>query len=83
MVSNIWSKQNRVLQEFLKEVRISAQLTQQQLARKINRHQSYISKYESGERRLDLIELKEIVENCNISLNRFVLEFTKRVEKKD
>ena len=33
-----------------------AGLTQQQLARRLERPQSFVSKYESGERRLDVVE---------------------------
>lgn len=35
-------------------------MTQQQLANKLDRPQSFIAKYEQGERRLDLIELMEV-----------------------
>ncbi len=36
---------------------------------------SFVSKYESGERRLDLIELREICEALKISLADFVNRF--------
>lgn len=44
----------------LREARDKAGLTQQQVARRLNRPQSYVSKYESGERRLDVIEFIRI-----------------------
>lgn len=40
----------------LVESRTAAGLTQQQLGRLIGKPQSYVSKFETGERRLDLIE---------------------------
>jgi ribosome-binding protein aMBF1 (putative translation factor) len=40
--------------------RKKADITQQMLADKLNRPQSYVAKYENRERRLDLIELKDI-----------------------
>ena len=44
----------------LKEERKGAGLTQAQLSKKLRRPQSYVSKYERGERRLDVIEFLEI-----------------------
>jgi len=42
----------------LKQARIKAGLTQKETASKIERPQSYISKIEAGEQRLDILELK-------------------------
>jgi len=46
--------------DLLKEERKKAGLTQAQLAKKLRRPQSYVSKYERGDRRLDVIEFLEI-----------------------
>ena len=42
------------------------------LARKLGRPQSFVSKYESGERRLDLLEINEICIALHISLSEVV-----------
>ena len=34
--------------------------------------QSYVSKYESGERRLDLLELRQVCNALDISLEAFI-----------
>ena len=44
----------------LKKARMEARLTQTELARALGRPQSFVSKYENGERRLDVLELQEI-----------------------
>lgn len=61
-----------LLQIQLRQIRIEANLTQADLARILGQHQSYVSKYESGERRLDLIELRQICQAVGISLSELV-----------
>lgn len=46
--------------DLLKEERRKAGLTQAMLAKKLRRPQSYVSKYERGDRRLDVIEFIEV-----------------------
>lgn len=60
------------LAALLRQVRTSANLTQSQLAEKIGQTQSYVSKYENGEQRLDLIELELVCKAVGISLTDFV-----------
>jgi transcriptional regulator with XRE-family HTH domain len=63
------------LRTLLRQVRIDAGLTQVDLARRIGQPQSFVSKYESGERRLDLVELREICDAVGVSLEVFVRRF--------
>lgn len=60
------------LATLLRQVRLDANLTQFQLAEKIGQTQSYVSKYENGEQRLDLIELEAVCKAVGISLIDFV-----------
>jgi len=60
------------LAALLRQIRLDANLTQSQLAEKIGQTQSYVSKYENGEQRLDLIELEAVCEAAGISLVGFV-----------
>jgi len=60
------------LAALLRQVRLDANLTQSQLAEKIGQTQSYVSKYENGEQRLDLIELEIVCKAVGISLPNFV-----------
>ena len=64
-----------VLLRLLKEVRLEAGLKQEDLARRLNRPQSFVSKYESGERRLGLLELRTICLALGLSLEEFVNRF--------
>ncbi len=44
----------------LKQARANAGLTQSQLAERLKRPQSFIAKYENGERRIEVVELVQI-----------------------
>jgi transcriptional regulator with XRE-family HTH domain len=61
----------------LRSARKSAGLTQAELARQLKRPQSFVSKYESGERRLDILELRDI---CN-ALGIGLIPFVKRLDR--
>jgi len=50
------------LQELLAGVRKAKKLTQLDVASRLDRPQSFVAKYEGGERRLDIIEFVEIAE---------------------
>jgi transcriptional regulator with XRE-family HTH domain len=63
------------LSALLRQVRVEADLTQVQLADAIGQSQSYVSKYESGEQRLDLIELEAVCIACKLSLVDFVKRY--------
>ena len=58
----------------LKKRRVSAGLTQRDLAARLNRPQSFVAKYESGERRIDVIEFLEIAEAVGFDPSEFLRE---------
>lgn len=73
MRKSIYSDNNKKLLDLLKKTRNDKGITQLELADKLSKPQSFVSKIESGERRLDLVELEHI---CN-ALNVDLVEFTK------
>ena len=50
------------LQTALKAARKAAGLTQAQVGERLGRPQSYVNKYETGERRLDVVEFMDVAE---------------------
>jgi transcriptional regulator with XRE-family HTH domain len=70
-----------VLRELLKQIRLTAGLTQTQLAESIGQSQSFVSKYESGERRLDVLETRDICLACGISLSQFTNRLEEAIEE--
>lgn len=53
-------KQYERFRVLITEARKSAGLTQVELAARLKQHQSYVSKYESGVRRLDVVEYVQV-----------------------
>jgi len=58
MATTIYSKEHRMLVEKLKKARKEAGLDQEAVAKLLGVTQSYISKMESGQRRIDIVQLK-------------------------
>ena len=57
-MTSLHSARYRQFQKRLKDARQAAGLTQIEAARALRQHQSYVSKCESGERRVDVVELE-------------------------
>jgi ribosome-binding protein aMBF1 (putative translation factor) len=57
---SIYSAEYQRLCAILRELRQQAGLTQVEVAARLGEPQSFVSKYESGERRLDVIELRQV-----------------------
>jgi transcriptional regulator with XRE-family HTH domain len=67
--------QKRRLRELLRDLREAAGLRQVDLAARLKRPQSFVSKYESGEKTLDFLEVREVCEALDILLGDFVCQF--------
>ena len=70
-------KQLKALLSLLRQLRVQAGLRQVDLAQKLGKPQAFVSYYDSGARRLDLLELRQICGILDIPLVRFV----RRLEK--
>ncbi|MCE9501498.1 MAG: helix-turn-helix transcriptional regulator [Leptospira sp.] len=56
MRKTIYTKEFKIFQEHLKRARKDSKLTQVEVSEKLDQPQSYVSKIESGDRRIDVIE---------------------------
>jgi transcriptional regulator with XRE-family HTH domain len=68
-------RDRKVFLRLLRRVRIEAKLTQAELARILGVTQARISKYEQGERRIDMLELKTICDAIKLPLAEFARRF--------
>lgn len=72
MKKAIYSKEQNTLVKKLISAREEMMLTQEEVANKLNRSQSYISKIEAGQRRIDVIQLKEFSKLYKKSVDYFL-----------
>lgn len=72
MSKSVQSKDYKKVIERLKQARVQSGLSQQEVAVRIVKPQSYVSKIESGERRLDVIEMKKLAEIYKKDMSFFV-----------
>lgn len=73
-MKTVYTKEYKVLCDWLVAKRQAAKLTQTELARLLHRPQSYISKYENGERRLDVLEFIEVAKALKADPSEIVME---------
>jgi transcriptional regulator with XRE-family HTH domain len=62
MSKSIYTDRDELLRALLIEKRKAAGLTQEAVAERLGKPQSYVSKYETGERRLDVIEFLDVAQ---------------------
>lgn len=69
-----------IFRDMLVAARLELNLMQSQVAEKLGRPQSFVSKYERGERRLDLPEFVEIAEVLELDMANFIERYKALVE---
>jgi transcriptional regulator with XRE-family HTH domain len=69
---SIYSAEYQQLCVLVRELRQEAGLTQVELAGRLDVPQSFVSKYETGERRLDVIELRHVAEAIGTTLEAVI-----------
>jgi transcriptional regulator with XRE-family HTH domain len=82
MEKSIFTDEYGVLLDLLRETRQAAQLTQVQLAKRIGQSQSFVSKVEIGERRLDVIQLRTLCQALGTTLPAFIAQLEERLAKR-
>lgn len=82
MEKTIGTREYKIVLRLLKKCRAEAGITQLALAAKLNQTQSFVSKVERGERRLDIVELRTFCRAIGVSLAEFVERFERRLTRK-
>jgi len=75
MTSSLHTQRYQVFRALLVEAREKAGLTQVEVAARLGKPQSYVSKYERGERRLDFTEFVELAEVLSVDAAEFLFAY--------
>ena len=79
-MTSLHSPRNQALRDRLRGARESRGITQVDLALKLEKPQSFVSKYETGERRLDVLEFAEVCGALSLDAAEFLREFLASVD---
>lgn len=79
----IFSQEYTVFLKYLRDTRKRLGLTQDDLAARLGQTQSFISKCERGERRIDVIELYHFCKALQIPFDEFVKNLMSELIKSD
>jgi ribosome-binding protein aMBF1 (putative translation factor) len=79
MSRSIHTAEHLALRELLVEARKSAGIAQHEVARRIGRPQSFVAKYEGGERRIDVIEFFAIARALGRDPKNLFAELAKKI----
>jgi transcriptional regulator with XRE-family HTH domain len=79
MEKSLFTREHQVLTELLRDVRARSGMTQIDLAKKLKESQSYISKWERGVLRLDLVQVRNLCQALGMTLQELVVEYEKRL----
>ena len=81
MQKSTFSAEYAVFLRLLREARTSAGVTQEELAERVADTQSFVSKCERGERRLDFVEVRALCEAIGISFAKFADDFDRALRR--
>lgn len=83
MEKSIFTKEYALFLSHLRAARKAAGLTQEQVAERLGQTQSFVSKCERGERRIDVVELRAFCQAIGISFADFIQELETAMQQRD
>ncbi|MCX6378700.1 MAG: helix-turn-helix transcriptional regulator [Armatimonadetes bacterium] len=75
MQKSVFSHEQIILQNLLRQIRLDAGLRQADLAERLGKPQPFVSRFESGEKLLDLPELRQVCQALGLTLIEFVRQY--------
>ncbi len=81
MEKSVYTEDYPVVVELLRSARTVAGVTQVRLAEMLGQSQSFVSKYENGDTRLDILQLRTVCQSLGLSLGEFVERLEQRLKR--
>ena len=79
MLKSVHTPEQLAFRQLMIEARKKAGLTQQELAKRLKKPQSFVAKYEGGERRIDVLEFLSIARAIGAEPTRLLKALIRRV----
>lgn len=83
MKKGIYSKENQYFIDLMVQARQDTGVTQAELAKLLEKPQSFVSKYEKGERRLDVIEFVTVCKALKVDSRKIFNRILRMMRKND
>ena len=81
MARHRWHTERKITAQMLSSIRERAGLTQVEVAARLSKPQSHVSKYESGDHGLEMHEIRDVCLACDVEFADFAKEFDARLEQ--
>ena len=82
MEKTIYTREYAAVLRLLKKAREDSGVTQVELAERLGQTQSFVSKIERGDRRLDIVQIRTILREFGVSLPQFVAQLEEALTKR-
>jgi transcriptional regulator with XRE-family HTH domain len=79
-MGDVYRTEYQILLRQLRAARKAASLTQVQLAKRLKRTQGYVNKIETGERRMDIVQLMDFCNAIEVDFVDFIRLYNAAVE---
>ena len=81
MEKSLYSLDYEIFLQHLRQARLNAGLTQGVLAYRLKRNQSFVSKLERGERRVDVVELRAVCQALDTPFQTFIADLDEAIKR--
>jgi transcriptional regulator with XRE-family HTH domain len=79
-MGDVYRTEYQILLAHLRQARKAARLTQTEVAKRLGKTQGYVNKLETGERRMDVVQLRDFCAAIGVDFVEFMQHYNAAVE---